>query len=62
MDIREREITGATEGVSVGQYVGGEPTSSGQGVEALKDIVFGSVCTIQFLHHWLANLSETCPY
>ena len=43
MEAAERELAGHTERMSAGQHVGGEPTPSGHGVEALKDILFGSV-------------------
>ncbi len=62
METGERDIAWATERMNAGQYVGGEPKSSGQGVEALKDIVFGAVCTNTFTTTLAGDLSEMFLY
>ncbi|KAI9878955.1 MAG: hypothetical protein M1830_009879 [Pleopsidium flavum] len=46
MEAAKGEITGASEDTNTGQLLGLGPTSGGQGMEALKDIAFGSVRTV----------------
>lgn len=62
METGGRDIAWATERMSAGQYVGEESTSSGQGVEALKDIVFGAVYTHTFTTSLASDLSEMFLY
>lgn len=46
MEAAEREMPVIPENVDAGDYLGAKPTPGGQGMEALKDIAFGSVRTV----------------
>ena len=59
MEAAERDVVGPAERMSTGQYVGGEPASRGQGVEAMKDIVFGSVSSIHRLRFSLGEHQQS---
>ena len=58
MEATKREILVAADHTRTGQYVGVESTPTGQGVEALKDIVFGSVRIVTPPSFWLGPVSS----